>query len=631
MEEIDIPQSIKVAIQTRIAKLPNRVQDTLRLAAVLGREFDFDVFRMVSELDEEALIRALEQAERAQLIQEVRQPAPERSAGSPRFAFTHALIHSNLHESLSGIRRQRLHRQVAVTLARMKPDAYEALAYHHSQAGDFELARAYSLKAGERALATYANQEAEKHFRLALELNGPDAEKAQALSGLGKALYQQDRFVEASERWHELIPLYRLLGDLDQLARTYAWLSGTERQRGNIVEAIRVGREGLAAVAGQPVTIGLATLLRETSNACAMHDLKTEEIAGFLYQALSISEELGDVPGQAETLARLGYGVALPPNPDPIEGAKLLEKAIRLAEGAGIHTTADLACNYLAQVEEDLVDFQAAIGHYQRAIQHCQETGSTSREIFSLSTLAGIYMRLGNLQEAGKLLERGRYLLGLIDNTGPPAILLRTAQAVLLHRQGEWATAAQLLRDIVVETQQKGNMNYFGIAAFFLAYVLVDMQVYDEGKQFLEQVRPFLGMASSPEYFYTIIIFSLQQGNLDQARDFLARARALSGPNIGLPAQSFFLLEEALVAAEERRWPKAFEGFKTAVQNFANAGLVWDLAQAQCVWAEAHLRRGKPKDIQAARELLGEALALYEKMGAIKHAEVVREKLKAIG
>jgi tetratricopeptide (TPR) repeat protein len=612
--------------------LPNRVKDTLRLAAVLGREFDFDVFRMVSELDEEALIGALEQAERAQLIKEVRQQAPERATGSPRFAFTHALIHSNLHESLSGLRRQRLHRQVAATLAKMKPDAYEALSYHHFQAGDFELARAYSLKAGERALATYANQEAEKHFRLSLELNGPDAEKAQALSGLGKALYRQDRFVEASERWHELIPLYRLLGDLDQLARTYAWLSGTERQRGNIVEAIRVGREGLAAVAGQPVTVGLATLLRETSNACTMHDITSEENAGFLYQALSISEELGDIPGQAETLARLGFRLAFPPNPDPIEGARLLEKAICLAEGAGIHTTAELACNYLAQVEADMqMDFQAAIGHYQRAIQHCQKTGSTSREIFSLSGLAYIYLQFGNLQEAGKLLERGRYLLGLIDNTGAPALVLRIAQALLLHLQGEWATAAQRLKDILVETQQKENINYFGIAAFFLACVLIDMEAYDEGKQLLEQVRPLLDMANSPEDFYYAIFFSLQLGNLDQARDFLARARALTGPNIGLIAQSFFLLEEALVAAEERHWPEAIEGFKTAVQNFANAEAVWGLVNAKCAWAQAHLRSGKPKDIQAARELLGESFALYEKMGAIKHVEVVKEKLKAIG
>jgi tetratricopeptide (TPR) repeat protein len=514
----------------------------------------------------------------------------------------------------------------------MKPDAYEALAYHHFQAGDFELARAYSMKAGERALATYANQEAEKHFHLSLELNGPDAEKAQALSGLGKALYRQDRFVEASERWHELIPLYRLLGDFDQLARTYAWLSDTERQRGNIVEAIRVGREGLAAVAGQPVTIGLATLLREASNACTMHDLKTEEVTGFLRQALSISEELGDVPGQAETQARLGYYVAFSPNPDPTEGTRLLEKAIHLAEGAGIHTTAELACNYLAQVEQDIqMDFQAAIGHFQRAIQHSQKTGSSSRAIFNMGTLAGLYMDLGNLQEADKLLERGRYLLGLIENTGAPAILLRTAQAAVLYLQGEWATAAHRLKDILVETQQQGNMNYFEIAAFFLGFVLVDMQAYDECNQLLEQVRPFLGKASRQVYFYTLILISLQQGNLEQARDFLARARALSGPNIGLTDQSFFLLEEALVAAEERRWSKAFEGFKTAAQNFANAGLVWNLAQAQCVWAEAHLRRGKPKDIQAGRELLGEALALYEKMGAIKHAEVVKEKLKAIG
>lgn len=631
MDEIDIPQSIKVAIQTRMARLPDQVQDMLHLASVLGREFDFDVLRLVSDLDEETLISALERAERAQLIQEVHQADSQHVVGGPRFGFTHALIHSNLHEDLSGVRRQRLHRQVASTLTKMKPDAYEALAYHHLQAGDFGPALVNSLKAGERALATYANQEAEKHFRLALELNGPQAEKAQALFGLGKALFQQDRFIEAAVTWHEVIPLYCSLGDFDQLARTYAWLSDTERQTGNIVEAIRVGREGLEAVASQPETRGLATLLRETSNACTMHEGKTEESVALLHRALAISEKLGDIPGQAETLARLGFGVAFPPNPDPTAGAELLERAVRLAEEAGLHSTADLACNYLAQVEIDQTKFQAAIAHFQAAIQHCQKTGSSSREIFSLGTLAGLYMNLGRPHEADLLLERGRHLVELVDNTGPPALLLRSEEGHLLHQQGNWPAAVRHLQDILVETRQQGNLNYFGISGYYLSEVLADMQDFDTGLQLYEQARSFLfKLAVQPGDFFTIILCLLKMGNAEEAMVLLAQARSLCSSNDSLRTHSFFLLEEALMAAEERHWEQAFVAFRNASQNLAGAGLIWDLAHAQFWWADAHLRRGEPEDLQAGKELLGEALALYEKMGAVKNAEVIRERLKGI-
>ena len=70
MDQIEIPQSIRVAIELRVTRLPEPTQDTLRAAAILGREFEFEVLRAMDGLDEDALIDALEIAERAQLIGE---------------------------------------------------------------------------------------------------------------------------------------------------------------------------------------------------------------------------------------------------------------------------------------------------------------------------------------------------------------------------------------------------------------------------------------------------------------------------------------------------------------------------------------------------------------------------------
>ncbi len=45
IEEMDIPQSIRITVQTRLARLPEQTQEILGMAAILGREFDFETLK----------------------------------------------------------------------------------------------------------------------------------------------------------------------------------------------------------------------------------------------------------------------------------------------------------------------------------------------------------------------------------------------------------------------------------------------------------------------------------------------------------------------------------------------------------------------------------------------------------
>ena len=176
MEEIEIPQSIRMAVQARVNRLPAPAQEVLRLASILGREFDFEALAAMSDLDEEALIEALETAERAQLITEIRVSPPLVGHARLSFAFAHALIPSALHEGMSGLRRQRLHRRAAEALERLHPDRLTSrelapqLGRHYSEAGQWERAADYLLVAGERAREVYAYQEAIGYLQQALAL-----------------------------------------------------------------------------------------------------------------------------------------------------------------------------------------------------------------------------------------------------------------------------------------------------------------------------------------------------------------------------------------------------------------------------------------------------------------------------
>ena len=113
-------------------------------------------------------------AERAQLISEVRRSGRSRAPASTTFAFTHALIASTLQESMSGLRRQRLHQRVALAMERLNPDRLDELASqlgrHFSEAGDWDKAVTYWLVAGDQARQVYAYPEAIEYYQSALTI-----------------------------------------------------------------------------------------------------------------------------------------------------------------------------------------------------------------------------------------------------------------------------------------------------------------------------------------------------------------------------------------------------------------------------------------------------------------------------
>ncbi len=213
--ELGIPQSVRVAIQSRVRKLPTDCQETLRLAAILGREFDFDTLAEASELDEDALIEALEGAERAQLIEEV------SAEDGVSFVFEHKLIPNTLVESLRTLQRRRLHRRAAAATETLYPDNFEALAYHYDQAGNVGKATEYLLKAGDRARGLYAHQEAIDHYERALALlkeQGEHEQAARTLMKLGLTYHNAFDFKAARQAFEEGSVLWERVGEVEPTA-----------------------------------------------------------------------------------------------------------------------------------------------------------------------------------------------------------------------------------------------------------------------------------------------------------------------------------------------------------------------------------------------------------------------------
>ena len=109
LQRFGLPEGVKDVIAQRLERLDMQAIEWLRVAAVIGRDFDAALLERVVNLDEDEFLNTLDEALAAGLVVEV----PGRPG---RYSFSHALIRETLYEGMSAPRRARTHRRVGEAL-----------------------------------------------------------------------------------------------------------------------------------------------------------------------------------------------------------------------------------------------------------------------------------------------------------------------------------------------------------------------------------------------------------------------------------------------------------------------------------------------------------------------------------
>jgi class 3 adenylate cyclase len=242
--ELALPESVREVIERRVERLGEESLEALRLAAVIGREFDLELLSVIVEIDEARLLDHLEGAVAALVL-------AESSEQVGRFRFAHALINQTLYDGLGATRRARMHERVARALEeRYGADPAEhlaALALHWRLAAvsvDKAKAADYAMRAGQQALENLAPAEAVKLFADAVELTGGAGgrERCAALIGLGEAQLQTG----AAAYRETLLEASRVAADLADAE--LAARSAVANNRGFYGAFGQIDRERLAAI-----------------------------------------------------------------------------------------------------------------------------------------------------------------------------------------------------------------------------------------------------------------------------------------------------------------------------------------------------------------------------------------------
>ena len=161
-----IPETLRDSLMARLDLAPQgrRVAQT---AAVIGRDFSYDLLQRVLSINDSELRSSLSHLEESRIVQKIDNRLPTR------YAFWHALLRDVAYESLLKTISRQIHAKVAETMKNDFPDIAanrpELLAHHYSLAGNAEMAVRYWLSGGERAQNRSAYLEAISQLQKALE------------------------------------------------------------------------------------------------------------------------------------------------------------------------------------------------------------------------------------------------------------------------------------------------------------------------------------------------------------------------------------------------------------------------------------------------------------------------------
>ncbi|MGZ6260855.1 MAG: ATP-binding protein, partial [Candidatus Limnocylindrales bacterium] len=183
-----LPVGVRDAITARLAMLSPEGREVLGVASVIGQQFRAGTLATASETPAVELLELLDEAVRVRLVR----PTTQYADG---YGFDHGLIQATLYDAMPRGRRLALHAAVARALeqdpAVASGEGLAEIAHHYLEAApahDPQRAIDYARRAGDRAMATFAYDEAVAMYRGALGVTGlTEPQRAELLQLLGEA------------------------------------------------------------------------------------------------------------------------------------------------------------------------------------------------------------------------------------------------------------------------------------------------------------------------------------------------------------------------------------------------------------------------------------------------------------
>ncbi|MCB0637853.1 MAG: tetratricopeptide repeat protein, partial [Lewinella sp.] len=491
-ENVKLSNSINAILTARIDRLSKQVRDTVKAAAVIGREFEVPVLSEVMKSQEGFLQRnakgvllvrdEIDMAERVQIW---------RAMNELRYIFRHSLLREAVYSMQLRARLQQLHRLIAEAIERLYAkqieERYADLAFHYEQAGVFSKTCEYLRKAADYARENYQNQQALTFYEKLLDQLGNQAareERVQAHLRRGKLLEVLGNWEESEAALQQALKLAKpthdvlLIGQANNQMGHLLLLKGDyeaakaflERAIG-LFESVDEKERGLALAYGN-----LGNLyFRQGDYDQAQEYFERSMATGFLAQAAAEGAQI--VANLALTHMNRGRFDA---------GIQAIERQLPHHRGnQDKQGMATLLVN-LGIVQYEKGDYAAARASYEEGLALAEELGNKQLVSIAIGCLGSVFQQQGDYDRAMELFEEDLTITEELGDKQGIAIALGLI-GELLSIRGDFHRAIEHLQKNLMLCEELGYQKGIAKAVNTLGDVFYFTEQYDRSLHFYDR------------------------------------------------------------------------------------------------------------------------------------------------
>lgn len=549
---INVPDTLVGVITSRLDRLDRISKRVTQTAAVIGREFPYDLLDNVYE-NPDRLEKALSELQRRELVRE-KSRYPQRT-----YLFKHVLTQETAYNSLLMRKRKELHLRVAESLERLYPESVYEIALHFLEAQAKTRAYPYLIDAGDQALRAYSIAEAVSYYQQALLIVSQVDDLALArrvYEGLGRALTLANDVPAAVEHYQEMYRFAKEHGDI-------------------------------------PIQV---SALNKLSNVLALWMGEFPEAEKLLLDAERLAKDYGDRHGLAETLmTRCGLCTAT----GDFEGAvNYLSESVELGRDLNEKEQMALGLTHIANTQTFMTQFEEAWATAQEGLKITQEVGNREllAEILAFS-VPMVHMRNGDLETARQVAGEGVRIAAQIGVAFPESdgsyIL-----GLLAHLQGNYQDAIHWLQ----RAHQSGKasrmvfMEAVPLCRLGTVYLDISEKLLDRTRQLHNEALALMEMPGGHMAggfgWFDIGLCAMVLGDLERASDYFNKGLTVPTPTRLLQRPSF-LFGMASIAIIQGRFDEASSYVEQAREFLQARRMAYYVPQVELAGGKLAQARGE--------------------------------------
>lgn len=637
VSKIALPETVKSVIKKRLSRLDDESQRVLSLASFVGKDFTYNALSAVTGLENDKLLEIMDGLLKAGFVKHT------VIRGEDICSFADIIVRDVVHEEVGPFKRKKLHGVVGEALEKVYAEKIDEhlgeLALHFLESGDKEKALGYFLKAGEKALKIYANSEAVSYFQSALRLleekEGELQEKGRILETLGDIKGIVGEHDACMKHWNEALLLWNQLREKEKVSRlhrkmaTVLWekMSDTEKAEEHYGKALKI-------LEAEPESLELASLYEDMAHMYYRIGDVTKALS-WAEKALEIAKKLNAHEAIASSYASLGTIFSF--TGDWKKAIECLEKALKIALDNGFMDTALRAYNNLA-VGLPAEENERRLECYEKGYELAKKVGHITYQSWISLLLAWAYIGMGNMNKAFPLVEES---VALDKKAGYMSHLSMSMCALGLVYQilGEWDKSEQYHKEGLSISQGLKDFQAIGVAHEWLGWFNLDKGEYTKARELLEKAHEVYEKAGAKYYQMWISRWSIwayiELGEIEKASSLIDSLQkfALEREDKDFVATAYAM--NAMLFRAQKKWEKSIEHFEKSLQvhealNARRWNVYFFAKFVLCEYARMYLERDQEGDKEKARNLLNQALEIFQKLGAKKDIEKVESKMAYI-